>query len=399
MAELPVFEQYPVRIFDNTLNWIAEYNDYENLLWVRRWRRAGEFSLRISRYFYNSETKVIEERDLQKGYYVSIHRGGEDRIGRITRRNIGLSESGMESEIWTVSGPDGKGLLESRKAIAGIAAGTGYDVQTAQPAETAIRYYIDRNVITPKKEDGTTADSNRTISEFELETPDGAKGGNITYQARLQSLPDLIEEILLASTGIGYEVEFVRSTKKLQVKIKAGTDRSATVQYNTKFGNIRATDYEDSDDGVTNFVYAMGTGTANSRKVLSYPSSSIPTGLDRYEGFIDGSQTDDSDAQLTDLAKAEIADKGSAESLTFEIIQDNSFHYMSRDAAGDFDMGDIITAVYYGIATLSGRIIEVRETYGKSAAGRISLTTGTEIPDNTKIIKSVNNRAITRGRA
>lgn len=393
-AELPAFEQYPVRIFNASLVWIAEYNDYESLTWVRRWRRPGEFTLRISRY--NADGT---DRDLQVGYFVSIYRGGEARIGRITSRQISLGEGGKGSEFWTVSGPDGKGILASRQTIAGISAGTGYDVQTAQPAETAIRYYITRNVITPKAPDGSTADSNRTIAEIILEKVDGTKGGNVTYQTRLQPLTDVIEQILLASSGIGYEVEFLRASSELRVEIKAGTDRTASVQFNTKFGNIRAISYSESDDGVVNFVYALGTGVANARKVITRPASSIPTAMNRYEGWIDGSQTDDSDAQLQDLGDAELTDKGTAESMTFEIIEDNSFTYMSRDAAGDFDLGDIITAVYFGIATLAARIIEVRESYGGSAAGRVVLTTGTEAPDMKRIIKSVNNRATTRGRA
>ena len=394
MAELPVPEKYPVRIFNASLVWIAEYNDYESLTWTRRWRRPGEFELRISRY--NADGT---DRDLQVGYFVSIYRGGEARIGRITKRGISLGDGGKGSEFWTVSGPDGKGILGSRLAIAGISAGTGYDVQTAQPAETAIRYYITRNVITPKAPDGSTTDSNRTIAEIILETVDGTKGGNVTYQARLQPLTDIIEQILLASSGIGYEVEFVRASSELRVEIKAGTDRSASVQFNTKFGNIRAISYTESDDGVVNFVYALGTGLANARKVITRPASSIPTAMDRYEGWIDGSQTDDSDAQLQALGDAEIAARGTAENMTFDIIEDNSFTYMSRDAAGDFDLGDIITSVYYGIATLAARIIEVKETYGGSVAGQITLATGTEIQDMPRIVKAVNNRANTRGRA
>lgn len=393
-AELPAYEQYPVRIFNASLVWIAEYNDYESLTWTRRWRRPGQFTLRISRY--NTDGT---DRDLQVGYFVSIYRGGEARIGRITSRQLGLDSNGMESEIWTISGPDAKGILGSRLAIAGISAGTGYDVQTAQPAETAIRYYITRNVITPKAPDGSTTDSNRTISTIILETVDGTKGGNVTYQARLQPLTDIIEQILLASSGIGYEVEFLRASSEFRVEIKAGTDRSASVQFNTRFGNIRTISYSESDDGVVNFVYVGDSGIAAARTFETVPDSSIPTAMDRYEGFIDGSATDDSAAQLTDLGEAEIADKGTAESMTFEIIEDNSFTYMSRDAAGDFDLGDIITAVYFGIATLAARIIEVTETYGKGAAGRVTLTTGTEVSDMKRIIKSVNNRANTRGRA
>jgi hypothetical protein len=394
MAELPAYEVYPVRIFNASLTWIAEYNDYESLTWTRRWRRPGQFTLKISRY--NADGT---DRDLKKGYFVSIYRGGEARIGRITSRQISFGDGGMGSEFWTVSGPDAKGILGSRLAIAGISAGTGFDVQTAQPAETAIRYYITRNVIVPKKEDGTTTDANRTIAEIILETVDGTKGGNVTYQARLQPLPDIIEQILLASSGIGYEVEFLRASSEFRVEIKAGTDRSATVQFNTRFGNIRAINYSESDDGVTNFVYVGDSGVAAARTFETVPDSSIPTGLDRYEGFIDGSATDDSAAQLTDLGEAELADKGSAETMTFEIIEDNSFTYMSRDAAGDFDLGDIVTAVYYGIATLAARIIEVTENYGGSAAGRVILTTGTEQADMRRIIKSVNTRANTRGRA
>jgi hypothetical protein len=391
--DIPAVEKYPVRIYDANLNWVAEYDDYISLTWIRRWRRPGEFSLKISRY--NADGT---ERDIEPGYFVSMYRGGAARIARIDDMDISLDDRGKGSEIWSITGMDAKGLLSSRLTIAGISTGTGYDVQSGVAAETAIRYFITRNAISAVNAAGAS-DTNRNISQFELETVDGAKGGTISYQTRLQVLTDVIEEILLASSGIGYEVTFLKATKKFQINIRAGTDRSAAVQYNTLFGNLRSVDYRVNNNGVKTVAYVMGTGTGAARTVLEAYLTGYTTGLTRYETFVDGSATDNSTAQLLSQGNAVLIAIGSNQTMTFTIIEDNSFRYMTRDAAGDYDLGDLIKVVYAGIATLSGRIIEVNEAYsGNSAMATITLTIGTEISDLTRVVKAVNKKATTQAR-
>ena len=399
IPDTPVQEKYPIRIYDENLDWVAEYPEYNQLVWIRRWRKPGEFTLNINRWNNDGTERVFSDMDLDtENWYVSIYRGGIARIARIDSAEITLNQTGRGGENWNLTGPDGKGILTDRQTVAGISAGTGYDVQSAVAAETAVRYYIDRNVINAKGPAGT-ADTNRGISQFILETADGLKGGNVSYQARLQPLTDDIEQILLASTGIGYEVEFLRAIKQFRVAVVAGTDRTASVQFNDQLLNIQNITFKQNRSGVRNLMYVGGTGTGASRTIVSVPASSPPTGLLRREDFIDGSTTDNSTDQLTALGNARITDIGSSKTMTFEKLPDNSFAYMTRNAAGDFDLGDLIKVVYSGISTMTGRIIEVKETYGGSGYPlHLEMAVGTEISDDVKIIRSINKKVATGAR-
>ena len=396
---VPPQDKYPVRVYDSSLDLVGEYSDYASLEWIRRWRKPGEFTLNISRYNYDGSERVFSDFDfVNNDFYISIYRGDVARIARIDTVDITLNQAGRGGETWTFTGPDGKGLLTDAISLAGVSTGTGYDSMTTTAAETIIRHLIDRNTITALDETGAAA-SGRVKTGLILESVDGAKGGSLSYQARLQYLTDNIEEILLASTGIGYEVVFLRPTKQLKVVIKAGTDRSASVKFADNLMNVRSLHYRLNKSAVKNVVYVGGTGTDAARSIVTVPASGAPTGLTRREDFLDGSATDNSSGQLTALGNAKIQDCGSAQTMEFENLPDNSFVYMDRNAVGDYDLGDLVKVVYSGIATMTGRIIECKETYGGSGYPlHLNMTVGTEVSDEVKIIRNINKKASTGGR-
>lgn len=373
--QLPEVERYPLRVYDSTFTLIGEIDDYVSLEWIRRWRTPGEFTLKVTRYDVTGA-----DRDLSGNYWISIYRGGTTRIGRIENMEITCDQgTAGGAECWTIRGSDAKGIFKDRIAYVSVSAGTGYDTQTTQPAETAIRHYVDGNCI-------SATDTSRNISALQLET-DGARGGNISYSARLEYLHEVIENILLASpTQIGYDVLFDRATKKLSLHFIAGTDRSASVKFSTLFGNASNVIYTYDTASLRNVAYVGDAGEDASRNFSKVPSGTEATGLDRREIFVDGSDATTS-TELTQKGTEALRDAAVDESLTFDIVADNSFAYMTRDASGNFDLGDIITAVYSGVATVAARIIEITEQYGDSAGTGVTLTLGTARPDMKAIVR------------
>jgi hypothetical protein len=385
----PVIENYPVGVYDENFNWIAEIDDYISLSWTRRWRTAGEFELQVSRY-----DKSGNDRDLDADYWISLYRGGIARIAQIKTMELPLDANGKASEIWTIRGPDAKGILASRIAMVGVTSGTGFDTQTAVSAEAAMRHYIDGNII-------SATDVNRRIAALEFETIHAPQlGGTVSYSARLEDLPAILEAICLASPDqVGYDVVFIRSTKKLQYRTLLGTDRSATVKFSTLIGNAAAMAYTHDRTPVKTVAYVGDAGVDAARTFSEVYDGTEPAGLDRIETFVDGSDTTTA-AELTQRGHETLNECGAAETAEFSVLKDKSVQYSTRAAAGDYDNGDIVTVVYGGIMTMAARIVEITEEYGVNGSfDDVRITTGTSKDDLKRFFRQQEKKNSVRRRA
>ena len=370
---LPAFEKYPLRVFNENFVLLAEIDNYESLSWTRRWRSAGEFTLRVSRYAEGAD-------QLDEGHWISIYRGGITRMGCISSMEITTDPESSSSEIWEVKGLDAKGLLQQRIAYHLVGAGTGYDTQTTVTAEAACRHYIDTNII-------SAVNADRRIAELQLAT-NGGRGGTVSYSARLENLHEAIENILLASPdALGYDILFDPDTTMFTVTFALGNDLHATVQFNTGLGNVGIFHYVYDIANLKNLAYVGDSGLLAARVFTEVPVADPPSGWNRKEAFVDGSDTTTA-AELIQKGTAALAELDISELAEFTVVPDNSFTYMTRDAAGDFDIGDIITAVYDVVALVESRIIEVVENYGGSTLlESITLKIGSKKPDLIRFLR------------
>lgn len=76
----------PIRILTPILDLLAEIDDYESLLFTRRWHEVGEFELRINRYKRHTEL-------LQRGNLIMLG-ASMNKVGIIRHREIELDENG-----------------------------------------------------------------------------------------------------------------------------------------------------------------------------------------------------------------------------------------------------------------------------------------------------------------
>lgn len=206
-----------------------------------------------------------------------------------------------------------------------------------------------------------------------------------TYDARFQKLADVCSQICL-ETGVGYDIEFNRSTGKFTFKTLVGSYLPATVIFSTDYGNAKGYNFEENIMECYNAIYACGQGVANARTVVLVEDGT-PSGLDRYEDIIDARDLNTAD-KLTERGLMRLNEAKEVNSISFEFLNNGSFQYMSKTGAGDFDLGDTVKAIYPGVATVISRIIEVTETYSPSKEGneRIELTVGKEPIDLISIL-------------
>jgi hypothetical protein len=201
-------------------------------------------------------------------------------------------------------------------------------------------------------------DTDRNYPLLFLESPDPACGGNIKYDARFQTIAELLEEISLAS-GIGWEIVLDPTNKKLIFKIIEGLDRSfgngvnSVVMFSPKFGNIKLISYIDSSINSKNVAYVAGQGDANLRDVdkVTYLAAAY-TGMARREFLIDARDLDSAD-KMTQRGNERLVELGETKVIETENLAAGPFSY-----GEDFYLGDIVTVDYPDIISADVRVIE-----------------------------------------
>lgn len=355
-----------LNIYDSNFNRVADISNYEFFSWIRRFRNVDEFQLHINRYNANVEFLI-------EGNWIIAFIGGENRAARIEKENIGLTESGKTSETLKLKGYSGSQPLRNRVIFEDTLSGDGYDTQTSVIAETAMKHYVDQNIVNP-------TDTNRDIPNFII-SPDLSRGNTINVRARFQKMNELLNGICL-SGDIGYETTFNLTTQNNEFDAIEGTDKTASVNISTDTGNIQNINFEKSVLDTLSIAYVGGQGTAAARNVREvFTAVSEPSGYDRKEVFIDARDLSSND-ELDDRGTAVLKDNEDKLLMDFTYLDTGMFQYLN-----DFNLGDIITITYVGIATLQARIIRISESYLPQRGKVINIGIGKEFPDIFKLIK------------
>lgn len=343
-----------IRLFDSDFNLLAEIDDYESLQFIRRFYSIGEFELRI-----NAKKRHVDL--INKGILIVL--GNEfHKVGLVKSRSISL-----DGEQWVFQGPTLKGVMEQRLTVPPDT--LAYD-SFKGPAESAMKHYVDANVINPAKaarkipQISTIATSNR--------------GSEVNWQSRFKVLSEELQAIA-ETAEIGWEVFFDPLNKTWLFEVMEGLDRTVNqtvnppVIFSPDFRNVKTQSYADSDMNYRNYGYVAGDGEGEDRRVVELGTAS---GLDRLEVFIDARDIQETNedeevipeaeivANLTDRGNQKLATEYANES-TFEsqlLVPEMATNNMSYEI--DWDLGDIVTVQNrkWGV-TLDTRITEVKEVY------------------------------------
>ena len=120
-----------------------------------------------------------------------------------------------------------------------------------------------------------------------------------------------------------------------------------------------------------------GQGEAADREIVEVGTAA---GWDRREVFVDARDLDATDALIA-RGGEKLAEVGETTTLEVEYIPTPTYRY-----GIDFDLGDIVSAEYPGIATMEARIVTVTEQY---PSGRIVLGLGKEWPDLISLVRAM----------
>jgi len=355
----------PLRVYErsgSTLVLMAVIDAYEAVEWTRRWRSPGEWQAVINRYATGAEF-------LKEGRFVSLPRRGQHLVGRIETLEGQQTDEGEISENWTVRGREAGVILQDRICLHGVSSGTGYDEQKNVVGETAMRHYVDVNAVNP-------TDPDRAIPGLVLAPVDQGRGSSVTVSARFQALPDLLEQIALQS-GLGWEIGYDFTGQQFVFTVLDGVDRSAEVLLSPRLGNCLVSGYRACLSDAPTLAVVAGQGEAADREIVEVGAAA---GWDRREVFVDARDLDATDALIA-RGEEKLAEVGETTTLEVEYIPTPTYRY-----GIDFDLGDIVSAEYPGIATMEARIVTVTEQY---PSGRIVLGLGKEWPDLISLVRAM----------
>lgn len=350
----------PIRIIDIEFNLLAEIDDYESLIWTRRWHKAGEFELHIS-------VNKANTGELQKGRIIVAG----NKAAFILHREISVSENGEEEIL--IEGPSVASIVGRRITIP--PAGISYD-KVSSTAEEAMKHYVDLNCVNP-------VDVNREIRSLVI-APNLARGGSIVYQSRLKALDTELETISLAS-GLGWDVALDIANRQWVFEtydgrdITAGQSVNPPVIFSVDFDAVKAQTFIDSDVGYKNTGYVGGQGEGEAREIIEVGSGLA--GLDRIETFIDARDISEG-TDLPARGQQKLSEMSAIQTFDSEILTDGPYQYRE-----DWDLGDIVTAMNrkWGV-TMDARITEVKEIF-EPGGFRLEATFGSNIPTLVEKIK------------
>lgn len=268
------------------------------------------------------------------------------------------------------------------------------DAQTAQPLETAIKYYVNRNL-------GPGALAARRHSLLDI-GPNLGRGSNVSYTIKFGTGVDLnlldVIRALIAQSGSPMGVSIVRvpATHRMTFDVYVPRDLSGKAWFSEALGNLTAISLSLTDPTVTDAL-VQGSGTSFVSRVATNR-----TQWNLTESFIDDSSETDAN-NLATAAQQAIATGAAGPTLSANAT-DIPFLTFGRD----YHLGDIVTVeVRPGVTysdVVSGVIltadpsqtppISVVPTIGQSS--NATATDLTAIGQLTSRIKAVEKKLATK---
>lgn len=366
-------EEVLLVVYDDLMDPQARIKIPESFSYTENWYKPDEWEMKIER------EKAGVDEIVSGGHIGWVDDAGTLHIGII--ECIEQPRSG-EGEQWTVSGRGTLAYFDRRKCMNMFSDATysGYDLVTGVAYETAMRHYVDADVI-------SATDTNRRMAGISLYATDYQRGGTCEKQARGESLLDILQDLMAASTlsctldWIGQD-QTPTNRRLFEFRTRWGNCYQDTVKLSVDFGNVLSYKYLESILSKRNLIYVAGTGTGATRALRTVHGTTEPTGWDRFEDFIEATDCTTND-QLDQRGAEVLAEKGQTLSLEFEYNPASQSYTLGQD----FGIGDIITVVDPDVATLEDRITSITTTYTGDAGKTVNIGLGTEPLDLISIAR------------
>lgn len=350
-----------IRVYDPTsLALLAVFDDYETAYFQRSWNSVGDFNITIN-------ANTLWASSLQRQRLIQIQ-GDRFKTGIITAVNQPLTEDGKPSQQITATGYELKGIFK-RRLVAIPSGSATYDIASS-PAETIMKTLAGTEI-------GPSATiAARRIANILINT-DAGRGSSYAYTSAFsQSLADACEQVSLAS-NLGWYCYLDLTLGKIVFDCAVGVTRTsdqtagqaifAAERRTIKSGNVKTT-----DDAYFNFAFVGGSGSGAARIFRNVPNSSPPSGIDRYELFVDASNFS-SNLDLDNQGNQKLNEASQLVFVDGQGLPTSPLVYQT-----DYDLGDVATIYLYG-NSIDSRIVGARESWGKLDYG-LDLSFGKPYP-------------------
>ena len=358
----------PIRILDKNFNLLGEIDDFESLIFIRRFFKVGEFELRINVNKSHTE-KLIENNLIVLGDSLN-------KVGIIMHRENTYDEMGEPTDTLLIKGPTLKGLCNRRLIVPPV----NKAYESCEGSQEAImKYFVDRNMVNPD-------DLGRKIENVIIaENLD--RGQQDKWRSRFEVLADKLTEIGEYS-NLGWDIILDYENQKFVFDVLEGRDLTADqdilppVIFSIDFNNITNRHFINSILNHKNVAYAGGQGEEENRLIQQIGNV---TGFERIETFLDCSSAEDvSELLVEGNRRLKELDK----IINFEV---NILPYGSFNYEKDYDLGDIVTIQDRKLnLILNARIIEFKEIY-ESDGFKLEAVFGSNIPN---ILNKLNKQVV-----
>lgn len=258
-------------ILNSNYERIAYIDQAESILWNTKYNNIGECEIYIP-----CDTEMLE--CLQEGNYV--YRSDDDMFCKIQTIEI---ETDVENGDYIIAtGVDMASILSNRIIR--------WEVTFTGTVAEFIRKLINDNVITPAQE-------YRKINRFRFNSTNFSElTDTITINAFTDDLLETIKTIC-STYNYGFKVSYLLNEQILEFKLYKGIYKGSDqndeyVEFSPLYGNIISSNYKSDSSNYKNLCYVGYKNTSEVFDLLSvYNTETEPTGEDRKEIYVDGSNT------------------------------------------------------------------------------------------------------------
>ena len=339
-------------IYDKSFNRIAEIDDYKSFIWTQRYYTPGDFELcaPISKLKY-----------FAIGYYV--FRKGDDYGGIIEKVYIGKTED--QSEVVIATGRSLTSIL-GRRVISTQQMITGSVL-------SGIELLITDNIVNPDL-------PARQISNF-IFTNTSQSIAEMEAQYIGENLLDVVSG-LCESNQIGMKCK-LGSSNNFIFELYDGVDKSYAqsvnpyVVWSDKYDNLYSSEYfEDCSEFATDVC--VGGEVISNERVLVWSAKDSQSGIERFEKFLDASNTIQNEQIITlEQYKEQLEGLGLVEVTEYTAAFSGEVDF-SRIMQGNIvNVGDICTIQNnkWGIY-INSRVLEIIESVGEDGSYKAIPTFG-----------------------
>lgn len=351
-----------LRILNRDLNAIAILDTYESFIWTDRYRKAGDFELRMA-----MDVSLLEY--IRQDNYIQILES--DHLMVIEK--IQIESNAEDGDRITATGRSLESILD-RRIVWG-------DKIIKGNLQDGVKSLLNENVISP-------SNSDRKISNFVFKASTDSQITKLTIDARYtgENLYEVIANLCLEH-HIGFRI-IPNDSNQLVFELYAGADRSyeqtalPAVVFSPNFDNISNSNYMESkttlknvtlvggelaeDDSVVSETTNTSNGTtvsiSDGTKARKYVSVGTGSGLDRREIFTNASDiSTEVDGETLSDADYEALLKQRGNETLAENVEIDSFEGQSDN--------DVMYK--YGRDFFNGDLVQFADAYGREKKVRI----------------------------